>query len=256
MSAVTSQTFFSAFFKTLGVLFFYIFLGLLLDSVFMVENYQDLQWFANLLMVVVFSITFFKGSPRIKEQMIYIVLIAVIVEYTFSIGMGMYTYRLENVPHYIPMGHALVYAAVIYFTKTPYAKNNKRFLEKVFTLLIITIATTFLIFKNDVFGFVLTIATLLILRKKPRERMFYLTMFIAVSYLEIVGTAFECWWWPTTAWDNIPFLPSANPPSGISFCYFGFDLVTLWLYKKRHKIAWLRMKNIRNMRLQTLKIVN
>jgi hypothetical protein len=256
MSVVTSQTFFSAFFKTLGVLFFYIFLGLLLDSVFMVENYQDLQWFANLLMVLVFSITFFKGGPRIKEQMLYIVLIAVIVEYTFSIGTGMYTYRLENVPHYIPMGHALVYVAVVYFTKTPYSKNNKRVLEKVFTLLIITIAITFLIFKNDVFGFVLTIATLLILRKKPRERMFYLTMFIAVSYLEIVGTAFECWWWPTTAWDNIPFLPSANPPSGISFFYFGFDLVTLWLYKKRHKIAWLRMKNIRKMRLQTLKIVN
>lgn len=256
MSAVTSQTFFSAFSKTLGVLFFYIFFGLLIDSVFMVENYQDLQWFANWLMLVIFSITFFKGNPRIREQMLYIVFIAVIVEYTFSIGTGMYTYRLENVPHYIPMGHALVYAAVIYFTKTPYAKKNKGFLEKVFTLLIIAIATTFLIFKNDVFGFVLTVATLLILRKKPRERMFYLTMFIAVSYLEIVGTAFQCWWWPTTAWDNIPFLPSANPPSGISFFYFGFDLVTLWLYKKRHKIAWRRMKNIRKMRLQTSKNVN
>jgi hypothetical protein len=256
MSAVTSQTFFSAFFKTLGILFIYIFFGLLLDSVFMVENYQDLQWFANILMVVIFLITFYKASPRIKEQMLYIVMIAVVVEYTFSIGTGMYTYRLENVPHYIPMGHALVYAAVIYFTKTPFSKNNKKLLEKIFTLLIIVISATFLLFKDDVFGFILAMATLLILRKKPRERLFYLTMFMAVSYLEIIGTAFECWWWPTTAWDHIPFLPSANPPSGISFCYFGFDLVTLWLYKKRHKIAWLRMKNRRKIRLEKANYAN
>ena len=59
----------------------------------------------------------------------------------------------------------------------------------------------FLIFKNDVFGFVMTAGTLLILRKKPRERLFYLTMYLAVAFLEIVGTSYECWWWPTTAWE-------------------------------------------------------
>ena len=74
-------------------------------------------------------------------------------------------------------------------------------------------------------------------------------MFITVGYLELVGTFFECWWWPTTAWDVFSFLPSANPPSGISFFYFGLDLVCLWFYKKRHKIAWKRMKNIRKIRL-------
>ena len=249
MSVVTSKTFFPSFLKTLGILFLYILFGLFLDSVNMVNDYQDLQWLANLIMLVIFSITLFKVNPRIREQMLYATIIAIAGEYAFSLGMGMYTYRLENIPHYIPMGHALVYAGVLYFTKTSFSKSNSITLEKIFTAIVILYATSFLLFKNDVFGFVLTVLTLLILRKKPRERLFYLTMFIAVGYLEIIGTNYQCWWWPTTAWDVFSFLPSANPPSGISFFYFGLDLGCLWFYKKRHKIAWKRMKNIRKIRL-------
>jgi hypothetical protein len=252
MSIVSSKTFFPAFIKTLGILFLYISLGLFLDSVYVVENYRDLQWLANVIMVIMFLITLFNVTPRIREQLIYAVLIGFVGEYLFSLVMGMYTYRLENVPHYIPMGHALVYAGVLYFTRTVFSKNNIKILEKGCTVFILLYSTLFLIFKNDVFGFVLTIATLFILRKKKRERLFYLTMYLAVAFLEIAGTSYECWWWPTTAWNIFPFLPSHNPPSGISFFYFLLDLGTLWLYKQRHKIAWSRMKNIRKIKLKTI----
>ncbi len=245
MSVSTSKTFFPAFLKTLGILFLYIFVGLFIDSQYVVDNYQDLQWFANALMVVIFSIVLWKVSPRIRELMIYAVIIGYVGEYLFSVGLGMYTYRLENVPHYIPMGHALVYIGVLYFTKTSYAKLNKKLLEKVFTVIILAYASLFLVFKNDVFGFVLTILTLWILRNKPRERLFYLTMYLSIVFLEISGTSYESWKWPSTAFDYISFLPSANPPSGISFFYFGLDLGCLWLYKQRHKVAWKRMKTIR-----------
>ena len=248
MSVASTKTFLSSFTKTLGILFLYIFIGLFIDSSYVAENYQDLQWLANLIMLVIFTITLFKVNLRIREQMIYAVLIAIAGEYGFSLGMGMYTYRLENIPHYIPMGHALVYAGVLYFTKTTYAKNNVKLLEKVFIAIVVLYATAFMILKNDIFGFVLTCLMLFFLRKRPRERLFYLTMFLAVAYLEIIVTSYECWWWPTTAWNKISFLPSANPPSGISFFYFGLDLGTLWLYKKRHKIAWSRMKNIRKIK--------
>ena len=250
MSVSTSKTFFSAFLKSLGILFLYIFVGLFIDSQYVVENYQESQWFANVLMIVIFSIVFWKVSPRIRELMIYAVIIGYVGEYLFSVGLGMYTYRLENVPHYIPMGHALVYIGVLYFTKTSYVKLNARLLEKVFTAIIIVYAAAFLAFKNDVFGFVLTVLTLWILRTKPRERLFYLTMYLSIVFLEITGTSYECWKWPATAFDYFSFLPSANPPSGISFFYFGLDLGCLWLYKQRHKIAWKRMKNIRKLKLE------
>ena len=251
MAASTSKTLFPAFLKTLGLLWGFIFVGLFLDSNQMQQWVAEPQWIANIVMLTGFFLCFKSVTPRIKEQMITAVIIAIIGEYLFSIALGMYTYRLENVPHYVPPGHALVYVGVLYFTKTAFTKLHKRLLEKVLTIIVLVYASVFLIFENDVFGFVLTILTVFILRKRPRERLFYLVMYLTVAYLEIIGTNFLCWEWPSTAFNFFSFLPSANPPSGISFFYFGLDLGCLWLYKKRHKIAWKRMKNQRMITLMS-----
>jgi hypothetical protein len=152
------------------------------------------------------------------------------------------------VPHYVPPGHALVYVAVLYFSKASSILKYRKQVELFFAIFIFIYASVFLIFKNDVFGFVMTIATLIILRNKPRERLFYLTMYITVAYLEIIGTNYLCWKWPATAWGVFDFLPSHNPPSGISLFYFLLDLGSLWFYKQRHKIAWNRMKILRKIR--------
>ena len=256
MSLLATKSPFIATFKSLGALFLFIGFGLFLDSFYMVEITDNAQLYATISMMIGFLITFWRVNKRVKEQMIYAVLIGIIGEYLFSIVMGMYSYRLGNVPHYVPPGHALVYVAVLYFSKASSIIKNKIKLEKFFTIFILIYATVFLIFRNDVFGFVMTIATILILRKKPRERLFYLSMYITVAYLEIVGTNYLCWQWPSTAWDVFDFLPSHNPPSGISFFYFLLDLGTLWLYKKRHKIAWSRMKNVRKIRLNLSKTTN
>ncbi|WP_339882603.1 hypothetical protein [Polaribacter vadi] len=248
MSLFASKSAMYTTYKTLGLLYLFFVVGLFLDSFYMVEITENAQIYANALMLFVFTITFFKVTKRIKEQMLAAVLIGFFGEYLFSVLMGMYIYRLGNVPLYIPFGHAFVYIAVLCFSKAASIKKHRIVLEKVFAISIFMYATLFLIFKNDVFGFVMTIATLLILRNKPRERLFYLTMYISVAVLEIIGTTYECWWWPSTAWNVIPFLPSYNPPSGISLFYFLLDLGCLWVYKKRHKITWKRMKNIRRIR--------
>ena len=251
MSVVATKSSFYTTFKTLGLLYLFLIVGLFLDSFYMIKIIENGQFYANILMIIVFVIIFFKVHHRLKENMIAAVMIAFFGEYLFSIVMGMYTYRLENVPHYVPFGHALLYVAVLCFSKAASIKIHHQFLERFLTIFIFIYATVFLIFKNDVFGFLMTIATLYILRNKPRERLFYLTMYITVVVLELIGTYYKCWYWPTTAWGIFDFLPSHNPPSGISFFYFLLDLGTLWFYKQRHKFAWKRMKNIRKIRLQS-----
>jgi hypothetical protein len=242
--------------RTVGLLYLFFIIGLFLDSFYMVNITKDAQWYANALMLSVFFVTFFKMTKTIKERMIFAVLIGFLGEYLFSAFMGMYTYRLENVPYYIPFGHAFVYIAVLLFSKATSIKNIQKSLEKFLAVLILSYATFFLIFKNDVFGFVMTIATLFILRNKPRERLFYLSMYVSVVVLELIGTHYKCWFWPPIAWDVFTFLPSANPPSGISFFYFLLDLGTLWLYKQRHREAWQRMKNRRKIRLEKIRYTN
>jgi hypothetical protein len=249
MSVLASKSPLYTTYRTLGLLYLFFVFGLFLDSFYMVNITKNAQLYANGLMLIVFFITFFKVNKRLKEQMINAVLIGFFGEYLFSILLGMYTYRLENIPHYIPFGHAFVYIAVLCFSKAAAIKTIGKSIEKLLTISIIIYATLFLIFKNDVFGFVMTAATLLILKNKPKERLFYLTMYVSVVVLELIGTTYKCWFWPPIAWNVLEFLPSANPPSGISLFYFLLDLGTLWLYKQRHRDAWQRMKNIRTIRL-------
>ena len=236
---------FSSFFKTIGYLTLFFILGLFLDSKYLVEVFSEAQHLATIVMLIVFGVLYYRAMPRLKKQMIYAVIIGVCGDYLFSRGLGMYTYRLENIPHYVPPGHAIVLITGIYFCKESIVKQNRNFLENLFTIFVLVYSTLFLIFANDVFGFIMSILVVFLLRKKPRERLFYLTMYIIVVILEIIGTSYGCWFWPETAWDTIPFLKSANPPSGISLFYFLLDLGSLWIYKQRHKIAWSRMKNIR-----------
>lgn len=256
MSIAASKSPFYVVLKSLGLLFLFLFAGLYLDSTSFADVTPNAQFYANGVMFVVTLIVFTQVTKRCKEQMITAILIAIVGEYLFSIVMGMYAYRLGNIPHYVPPGHALVYITVLYFSKASAILKQRISVEKFFTIFILIYAAVFLIVKNDVFGFAMTIATLLILRNKPRERLFYLTMYITVAYLEIIGTNYGCWKWPSTAWGVFDFLPSHNPPSGISFFYFLLDLTSLWLYKQRHKLAWSRMKTIRTIRTKKLVSIN
>ena len=248
MNIQIAPSLFSAFFKTLSYLFLFIIFGLFLDSKYMVTLYEDTQHLATFVMLIGFSILFYKSNARIRELMIYAVIIGFLGEHLFSIVLEMYTYRLGNVPLYVPPGHAIVYIAAVYFCKEAVVKANKKLLEKVFTIFVLVYSSLFLIFANDIFGFVMSLLVIYLLRNKPRERLFFLTMYLVVAFLEIVGTRYQCWAWPSTAYGVIPFLKSANPPSGISLFYFLLDLGCLWMYKQRNLIAWNRMKDIRQLK--------
>jgi hypothetical protein len=196
-------------------------------------------------MLIVFVFLILKGTKRAKELMLYALIIGTVGEYLFSLGFEMYTYRLKNVPIYVPPGHAIIYIVTYYFTRKAPIQQSKDKIEFLFKVFIVIYSCVFLLLGKDVFGFVLSILIIWLLRNKPKERLFYFTMYIVVAFLEIIGTRYACWKWPSTAFDCIPFLKSANPPSGISFFYFGLDLGSLWLYKQRNLIAWKRMKAIR-----------
>ncbi|MBL4569105.1 MAG: hypothetical protein JKY69_05470 [Flavobacteriaceae bacterium] len=238
----------SAFFTTLGYLFLFIVFDLFLDSHYMVALYPDTQYLATIGMLIGFAVLYLRAAARIRELMLYAVIVGFLGEHLFSIGLGMYTYRLGNVPIYIPPGHAIVYIAAVYFCKKSIIKVYRKQLEKLFIVFVLGYSLLFLIFANDVFGFGMTVLVLFSLRNRPRERLFFLTMYIVVVFLEIVGTNYQCWAWPDTAFGTFSFIKSANPPSGISLFYFLLDLGTLWLYKQRHLKAWGRMKHIRKLR--------
>ncbi len=234
--------------RRFGLFIVFVFV-LFFDSVYFVENVLDSQIPINILMIIGFIVMYWRANPRTKELMIYAVILGFIGEYLFSRVLGMYTYRLENVPLYVPLGHAALYGRIFMFSKAPVIRKYNKNIETFFATIIIILSTVYLILLGDVFGFVMTICMFLLLWKRPKDRLFFFSMYILVAILEIGGTAFGCWKWPDMAFGVFNFLPSNNPPSGISLFYFLLDIGCFYIYKKRHNITWSRVKSIRILKI-------
>ena len=195
-----------------------------------------------------FLVMFYSSSKKLKEQMVYAVIIGFLGEHLFSLVFKMYTYRLGNVPIYVPFGHAILYRVVVRFSKNPLIVFHRDQIEKLFAIFIIIYGTLFLVFANDVLGFIMSLLVIILMMFRPKERLFYFSMYVVVAYLEIIGTTYQCWYWPKIFCNSVPFLPSANPPSGISLLYFLLDLSTLLLYNVMHSKGCrrrLRMNKLR-----------
>jgi hypothetical protein len=234
----------SFFNREIGRFVFFVFV-LFFDSIYFSENVTNAQIWINILMLAGFFKMYFRSIPRVKELMIYAVILGFGGEYLFSRGLSMYTYRLENVPLYVPIGHAALYGRIFMFSKASMVRKHHKAIEQLFAIAIAIFATVYLVFFNDIFGFVMTVCVFLLLLKRPKDRLFFYAMYILVAILEIGGTAFGCWQWPNIGFEVFEFLPSNNPPSGISLFYFLLDIGCFFIYTKRHKIAWFRLKNIR-----------
>ena len=178
------KKFINDFNRRFGLFIIFVFV-LFFDSIYFVENILDSQIPINILMIFGFIVMYWRANPRTKELMIYAVILGFGGEYLFSRGLNMYTYRLENVPLYVPLGHAALYGRIIMFSKAPVVRKYHKKIERLFGICIGIFATVYLIFFSDVFGFVMTICMFLLLWKRPKDKLFFFSMYILVAILEI-----------------------------------------------------------------------
>lgn len=233
------------FLRKVGIFIGFIFI-LFFDGNYFTNNFVDSQIPINVLALLSFFWMYKRAYPRTRKLMIYAVFLGLIGEYFFSVYLKMYTYRLNNVPWYVPLGHAALYGRVFIFSKDALVKKYHKEIEKFFASIIILISSIYLILFEDLFGFLMTILVFLLLYKRPKDRLYFYTMYIVVALLEIGGTAFGCWKWPNIAFGIFDFLPSNNPPSGISLFYFLLDIGCFVIYILLHKRIWKRYKALKS----------
>lgn len=231
----------SIFNREIGRFVFFVFV-LFFDSLWFSKNITTSQWLINIIMLLGFIKMYVRSTPRVKELMLYAIIFGFLGEHFFSRILHMYTYRLENVPLYVPLGHAALYGRVFMFSKNIIVIKHNRALEELFSYFIIVLASIYLIFFKDIFGFVMTLGIFLFLWKIPENKLFFYSMYILVAILEIGGTAFGAWKWPEIAFGVFKFLPSNNPPSGISLFYFLLDISCFLLYILLNRKAYKRLK--------------
>lgn len=171
------------------------------------------------------------GALTLREtpdRVLVLILVALATgaEFTFSEVLGWYTYRLENIPAWIPPAHGIVFLTALMWSEQDLSERTIRRLRLAVTAGAITygIAGLLVWSRPDVVGAICggMLVAWLWLTGEERGR-FYVMMWIIVCYLEACGVLIGAWDWAP----EIPLLglSEANPPSGIVGVYGLFDLI-------------------------------
>jgi hypothetical protein len=167
-------------------------------------------------------------TPEGRLRALLVVVAATCMEVLGSIIWGVYTYRLHNLPLFVPPGHGLVYLTGLRLTQTGLvSRYQKTFLTFVGALALgWGIAGLTVLPRTDASG-ALGMAVFLVFLWRGRARVLYAAVFLVVAVLELSGTAVGVWAWKGT----VPGLelPSGNPPSGAASGYVLFDIVAIAL---------------------------
>jgi len=183
------------------------------------------QLLLGLLTAAVLAALLALHSRAVRLQTLAVVGIATLGEVVGSLIWGLYSYRLDNLPAFVPPGHGLVFLCGVSLAML--------FAQRPAPLLGVGIAGAgawgvagiALLPALDVAGAIgcaLLVAVLLRTR-----RPIYAGVFLAVAALELYGTAVGTWTWQGV----VPGLGLAqgNPPSGAASGYVVFDVLALWL---------------------------
>jgi hypothetical protein len=178
----------------------------------------------GVLTIVVLLAGLTRVSPERRAQAIGVVAFATIGEVTGSLIWGVYSYRLHNLPLFVPPAHGIVYLTGLALA-TALARHTRTL---VWTAAIA--ATTWGVLgltvlpRRDVAG-ALLVPMLLLFLWRGRNRAIYAGVFLVVAALELYGTAIRTWRWAR----ELPGLgiPDGNPPSGVAAGYVWFDVMAL-----------------------------
>ncbi len=168
-----------------------------------------------------------RGERRdVRAQVAIVILVATAMEYTASGLVGLYTYRLHNVPLFVPPGHGLLYLTALALGRSQLFAVLRR--PVIVATLVVGGAWAIwglaLSPRSDVFGaifFVCLVGFLLV----GRAPLVYAGAFLVCSYLELMGTSVGTWAWATH--DPTGLVSIGNPPSGIPGAYCFFDAAAL-----------------------------
>jgi hypothetical protein len=174
------------------------------------------------------------GMER-RAQVAGVVMFATIGEVTGSLIWGVYSYRLHNLPLFIPPGHGLVYLAGVSLSRS--VRERPLVAAAAVGSIVWAALGLTVLPRLDVAGAV-GVPLLCVFLWRSRARATYASVFLVVAALELYGTAIGTWRWAR----ELPGLgiPDGNPPSGVASGYVWFDVMALLVAPYLVRLATLR----------------
>jgi len=169
-----------------------------------------------------------RAPAELRAQALVVVVVATCAEVVGSLIWGVYTYRLENLPSFVPPAHGLVYLAGVALASSASNRLLQGWLVRVaLTLTLAWGLAGITVFPRSDVGGALGALLLSVYLVRGRAPAIYAGVFLVVAWLELYGTALGTWRWAA----EIPgtSVSLGNPPSGVASGYVWFDIVALAL---------------------------
>lgn len=175
-----------------------------------------------------------RSTAETRAGMMLCVAYATAGEIFLSLGWGLYEYRLNNIPLFVPPAHALVFVLGIAI--------SKRMPDSIIWAVPLAAAPPVIALAwigADTLGLILY-ALLLLCMVFSNGRKLYAVMFMLSLGLEIYGTAVGNWAWlhdvPVTGWTTL------NPPlaAGTFYCMLDMLVVTTMTARRRRSETLLQ----------------
>ncbi len=183
------------------------------------------QFALSFLAWVFLAIALVLQPPAIRVQVIVLVVVATLLECLGSLIWGAYTYRLENLPLYVPAGHGLFYLSALRAASLPVLQRHARAI----VIAVTAGASAWMLYGliarplPDLLGFV-TWAIFIRFIVRGRYPLLYGVSFLMTTALELYGTSLGIWTWSGVL--PVLMLPAGNPPTGIGAGYAAMDALT------------------------------
>lgn len=164
-------------------------------------------------------------SAAVRAQTLAVVGIATMGEVVGSLVWGVYSYRLHNLPAFVPPGHGLVYLTGLSLATLLSGRSRLLLVGAGLGAVAWGVAGLTVLPTADASGAIgcAFLLAVLVWTRRP----VYAGVFVAVAALELYGTAMGTWTWKAV----VPGLhvPQGNPPSGAASGYVVFDVLALVL---------------------------
>lgn len=163
--------------------------------------------------------------PHLRAQVVVLVCVATALEILGSLIWRAYTYRLDDLPLYVPAGHGLFYLAALRAASLPALVRH----SGAIVIAVTAAATAWMLVSlvrpplPDLLGFVVW-AVFLRFIVRGRYPLLYAVSFVMTAALEWYGTGLGVWTWSPVL--PVLWLPAGNPPACIGAGYAAMDALT------------------------------
>ena len=171
-----------------------------------------------------------------RVQVLTMVAVATFFECLASLVLGLYRYRLDNLPLYVPPGHGLFYLVSLRVAQVPALAARSRLVVGA-----VVAGATLLMLRGvadtthpDLLGLISWLAFLPFVTGGSFPLLFAVSFTMTMA-LEFYGTALGTWAW--AAFMPVIGIPSGNPPACIGAGYCCMDRIARRLAPGVHRLA-------------------